>query len=236
MKSGIFINSEIQDGIGIRVTKDFLENMKIGFIEVAKSYINVTNEAPFAYREKQLHSIIAPAMSKFTDAFLMECPINRHFRKPRNLEREKDYFGWVDYWARYRGFDFLIEIKHGFESVKSFKLKQNNIEKWDYLITKQTKGIKKDAKYLSENINGVIIIPIHIITLYENRKIGKNTSEFDLIKLTNDFQNQFNPKPNWWSRWELDEELVAKCEYESDTHIESYPAVLFFAKIEKVIK
>jgi len=110
------IKSDIGDGIGRRIANDFLNKLFEGFARQSSVYIKAIGEAPFAYRERQLHSIFAPALARFTTAFLMEHPLSRQWSKAKKLEHI-DYTGWLDYWCRYRDFDFFIEIKHDYSAL-----------------------------------------------------------------------------------------------------------------------
>lgn len=75
------------------------------------------------FKERQLHSILAPALSKFTGAFLIESPVNRNWSSISNEDYD-DSHGWVDYWCYYRDIVFLIELKHGFISSKTGRVKK----------------------------------------------------------------------------------------------------------------
>jgi len=93
--------SHLLDGQGTRIANDFLSQLVREFSKQCSLYIRATNEVPFVFRERQLHSILAPAISKITDSFLMEAPVLREWSSISSKQYD-DSHGWVDYWCKYR--------------------------------------------------------------------------------------------------------------------------------------
>lgn len=234
----INVINEIGDGVGRRVASDFLQNFIIEFAKQATTYINVTYDAPFAYRERQLHSIIAPALSNFTDSFLMEHPIQRKWIRRRKDELN-EYTGWLDYWCRYRYMEFFIEVKHDFGSYKSKNIRDTTFEKWDYMINTQLKRIRSEAKSFSENCKGVLLIGLQAITVYENiqyLKEPQSLNDHDTIEtIQRTYYNKLRPAPNWSALWLIHPELINKSHWEYKKQKEYYPAVIFLAKVHEAV-
>ena len=115
----IYYLSNLKNEQGQRIANDFLTRLTNGFGKRTAKYTRMTREVPFVYRERQLHSIIAPTLDDFTDAFLMELPTRRSWSVTAD-ERISDSHGWIDYWCSYRNISFLVELKHGFISSESF--------------------------------------------------------------------------------------------------------------------
>lgn len=229
---------EIKDGTGKRVTRDFLQQLLKGFAEQSLKHINFFDNStpsipPFAYREKQLHSVIAPAICEISDSFLMECPVSREWsKKEKNL---KDRMGWLDYWCRYRDFDFFIELKHSyFQYDKS--VRKETIEKWKESI-KQLSLLKAEAKDYGQYCNGVISIALEVVTIFDDVKT-KGTIPLYKKSVLEEMQekcfNELKPKPDWSGIWILDKESVKRTYFEYDESTEVYPAVIMVAKVKLI--
>ena len=60
-----------------RVVSDFIERLIELSAKHAKDHISLMKYATFCYGELQMHSIVAPALAKLADCFIMEYPIRR---------------------------------------------------------------------------------------------------------------------------------------------------------------
>jgi len=234
----INIISNIGDGSGRRVANDFLNKLTVEFAKQSTKYINEVYEAPFAYKEKQLHSIIAPSIAKLTNAFIMECPVSRQWSKIRKQNYE-DSHGWLDYWCRYRGVDFFIEIKHNYVSFKTINIRKNSHENWDYMNNRQLNLVKKEAKIYKDYSKGVLLISFHVITIYDYLQKRKKTKCFDdkerLIMAQKNYYENLKPSPNWSNLWILKNDLVRNSSEESKTHKTYYPGLIFISKVHEII-
>jgi hypothetical protein len=231
----INFRSEIPKAKGQSTARKFLESLLIEFARQSAKYINAVGEPPFHFKERQLNSIIAPAISKITPAFLMESPIHRRFPKLKIQQRE-DYNGWIDYWCEYRGRQFMIELKHDFDNYKSEIITKPLRANWNHAINTQLKVLKSEAKDYSQYCKGVILMPIHIIVVYETVPSSKvpdspdNTAK--LISIQERFHTNLKPNPNWSGLWVLNQILVEKCIY-NKTH---YPALIMLSRPSEMIK
>ena len=160
------IISDIKDGEGKRIAKDFLNLLLTEFAKQSSKYIRGAYEAPFSYGEKQLHSIFAPAISKITPVFLMEHPIEREWSKVKNEDWDNSQ-GWLDYWCRYRNVDFFIELKQNFDCYSTETIRKSIKNNWSYMNKKQLQLVKKEAKQFSEWSKGVFLLSLHVIIIYE---------------------------------------------------------------------
>ena len=102
----IWFDFSLPPGKGQKVTKTLLKELFKNVINQSKKYYEETNDIIFAYREKQLHTVICPSIEKITKSFMIEHPIKR---KPVG---EEEYSGNIDYWISYNGFSYVIELKH----------------------------------------------------------------------------------------------------------------------------
>lgn len=222
----IHVEHSLSDGKGIRITKDFLSQLAIEFAKQAAKYIEFTNEAPFAFKERQLHSIVAPALSRITQAFLMETPITRKWSDV-NPDCYNDSHGWIDYWCYYRDFIFLIELKHGFVSSKSGQVKKEVQNDWTTAI-EQLSAVKNELSTYMKNSKGVIKLALDILPIFESTRHDApilHTTKDDLLSTQLAVMGTLNPTSNYCLLWKLHKNLVGPYVYQNKS--EYYPGVLF---------
>lgn len=227
--------SKLTDGDGTRISNEFFKKLIKEFAKQTSLYIRATEEVPFAFSERQLNSVIAPAISKISPAFLMEAPVDR---KWSSISKTKynDSYGRVDYWCYYRNIVFLIEIKHDFISCKTGSLRKILKEDWNTAL-EQLDVIENEAKFRSEDCKGVFRVALDIVPLYETvnhqetKTLGK---EEQLLNIQNKAMNGFDRNPNWSAMWMLHKDLVGPYEYTNAK--ECYPGILFLCNIYEVIK
>jgi len=231
--------SRIGDGIGRRTIKKFLESLFANVVNQSTKYMDSVSEAPYCFTEKQLHSIFAPSIAKLTDAFLMEQPISRQWSKKKKLDMS-DSHGWLDYWCRYQGYDYFIELKHNYDAFSTDTIKDRLIRNWD-LMNNQLAVVKNDAKSFSQNSKGVFLVSLHFITVYETCSIKKDPSSLDNKKRIRDIQqNYFNseklkPSPNWSALWIVPNQYIKSTMKELSVNVEYYPSIMIIANISNLI-
>ncbi len=229
----IYYSSKLKDGQGQRIANDFLTRLANGFARRTAKYIRATGEVPFVFRERQLHSIIAPTLDDFTDAFLMELPTKRSWSLTAD-ERNSDSHGWIDYWCSYRNISFLVELKHGFISGKTGQLRKYVKEEWETAIL-QLDAIEDEAKLQGQCSKGALRIAVHVLPLFEScSQVGKKPDQ-DLKKLLEIQQRameELERKPNWSAMWKIHEGIVGPYEYSNA--IEFYPGVLLVANVSEI--
>lgn len=233
------IIDDFKDGEGTRIARDFLDRLLTEFAKQSSKYMIGACEAPFAYKEKQLHSMLAPSISKITPLFLMEQPIEREWSKLRNANMINT-MGWLDYWCRYRNIDFFIELKHGIDSFSTDNIRKNTKKDWLYANSKQLQFLKKEAKLFSQWSKGVILLSLHVISIYETTKLDKQPKSSenieDLLWIQQNYYTNLKPKPNWSGLWILNNTLVETCKVEYDKSDKYYPGVLWLSRISEIIK
>ena len=206
-----------------------------GFAKESQKHIDYFdyNIPPFGYREKQLHTVIAPAISKISQSFLMECPVNREWsKKKKNL---KDRMGWLDYWCRYRDYDLFIELKHSyFQYDKS--VRKETQERWLESMN-QLSLLKAEATDYGQYCKGVISIALEVVTIYDDIKIKRVIPSHNKSVLE-DMQekcfSKLDPKPDWSGMWCLNRKSVERTYFEYEKSTEVYPAVIMLAKVNLV--
>lgn len=237
-----YIN-DVFDGRGNRVVKEFLVKLFDSSIEHSIKYMDAISEAPYAYGEKQIHSIIAPALSKVTDdrigdTFLMERPIERRWSKKKKLNMA-DSHGWLDYWCRYRNVDFFIEVKHNYDSFRTENIRAQAYENWRYMNNEQLGVVRSEAKRYSQYCKGVILVSFHVFTIYENiRKTSEPKSienKKELIEIQKRYYERLNPKPNWSALWIVKRDYVEKSKTENGNQNEYYSGLMIMVNVSEII-
>jgi hypothetical protein len=232
------IISDIRDGEGKRIAKEFLNLLLTEFAKQSGRYIKEVYDAPFAYKEKQLHSIFAPAISKITPVFLMELPIEREWSKIKNKDWANSR-GWLDYWCRYRNVDFFIELKHDYDCYSTETIRKRVSNNWYYMDKNQLQLVKKEAKIFSEWSKGVFLLSLHVITIYEKTKKNKSPKSIENLEelkwIQRNYYENLRPNPNWSGLWILNNRLAQDCAYETKKYDEYFPGVLFLSRISEII-
>jgi len=219
-------------GKGTEVAHEFLDKVSRGFVKYSSNYMKLVEESPFAFREKQLNSILAPALAEFSKAFLMEFPINR-----KNKKLDYDSHGWVDYWAYYKSIDFYLELKHSYASLGG-KITNVTLRRWESANC-QAKDCIHSLPCL-EGSRGFMSLSIQIIPIYETVKLNKEASSINdverLINIQNIFHEKLEPRVNWSFLWIVHENLANKSYDLREKNKKYYPAVLIVANVSTLKK
>jgi hypothetical protein len=219
------------DSNGARVTRDLLRRLIINIVKKSTKYYDETGDHVFAYREKQLHSVICPSIEMITPSFLIEHPLTR---KPAG---EEEYTGYADYWISYRNYSFLLELKHSYFAYKRAKNPRQSIgSKFDNAI-QQLKNVRKsECQLLTEN-NGLIKIALEAIVFYEgsSNEISNDVmkdQDFPLLLRQLISNSSLKDRVNFSSIWVLNKRLVEPYEYSNS--FERYPALGFIGHISEM--
>jgi len=229
----LYIESRLSDGAGIRVTNDFLSKLTKGFAKRTSRFMYAHVGVPFVQKERQLHSLLIPALADITDMFMIEFPIKRNWSSLSTRDFD-DSHGWVDYWCRYRDIVFFIELKHGFISSKTGLVNQSLHETWGK-AREQLDVIEKEVDIHKEWSSGVFRIALEIVPLYETVNSGepKILSDLDnMFKIQKNCIDELNPSPNWSAIWRLHKELAGPHQFTNTK--ECYPGIVFLARVSKI--
>lgn len=131
---------------------------------------------PYMYTERRLDSVLMPALAKICDSIVMtELPVSR---KVGN----ENYQGRADYWCIYKGYSFVIELKHSKDNYETaITGKHSIIERWRKMI-KQLNSVKKELQEFDEKTEGVIRLGLHMISSRSSFAI-EDASKFDESKI-----------------------------------------------------
>ena len=131
----IYLTDGLEDGKGIRVARDFLDSVMMNFSRECIKYYDYTSDHAFAYGERQLHSVLFPAIRQRTERAFAELPITR---KPHGLDSSS---GRVDYRVHLRRTVILLEVKHAWHAATSPRLRESSRRKWKSVV-KQVKSVR----------------------------------------------------------------------------------------------
>lgn len=194
------------------VAVDFIENLFFNISKLSMKYDNkYFCELPYTYRysERRLDSVILPVLSKLCNSMvLVEYPIER------NSSTLKTEFGRLDYMCIYKGYSFVIELKHNFDSFYSDITREELISNWT-VMNRQLMSIHKSIKKFEERTKSVIRIGIHIITSCSDKE-PNNSIVSDYRQRIIDIQDRFlkdlkccqSLKPDLILSWKIPMKLI----------------------------
>lgn len=217
----------LKDGIGVRNSRDFLQKVVKAFIESCVKFHDITDELPFVYRERQIHSVLLPSITKVADAAFIEQPITRKIKKSSS-------HGWLDYWVVYGSTVFIIELKHAWCSATSNKVRKTTQEAWKKALEQLKSVTPNEAKDLSLASSNLVKMAMLVVPFYQSSqdqskltKFGKKEAE----ELFDGLLNGLTPKPNWGGLWLLHQRLQRPIRYNDGRH-EIYPYVGILAQVD----
>lgn len=213
-----------------RKAAKFLEQTVKEFVCASYRYFELTGDLPFTYRERQTHSALMPAIAKVTDTALVEVPVTRRIKR-------KARHGWVDYWVSYRSTDLYLELKHGWQSINSQKIRQKTSKSWEDLAgqIKSLDARLKDISLSSEIVKvGLMLVPCYKGSRDKTslKPVGRDetTALVDLVR-----SKLEAPAPTWSAIWHLPPKLQQEpYAFKNESWFELYAAVLFMVYIERV--
>jgi len=217
---------KIKDDFNIKDVNTFFRKVIDNFAKESFLFYREWGEFPFVYRERQVNSVLIPAIYKYTKTIWLEQP----FKNDGNIQRFLDI-------ATAKGSNiYLIELKHTFNS-KSQKIDERTLNEWDTAI-EQISTIKYNTlgNYYADNLS-LYKIALMIMPQYLNTK---KCTDKSLIKYNEHIYKMFTNKD------ELDEKGYAnlvgtikinkpnKYLHEWTDKTQIYPFVSFIVRIEKL--
>jgi len=217
--------SKLEDGEGVRVTKDFLTKLTRNLFINTKDYCDIANELPVCYGERQVLSLLGSAIQKVSPAFLGEIPVHRSDLFDRNSTSH----GWVDFWVAYRNTNYFIEVKHGYYSYRSKTLRSDVEAKWNEAVNQLNTSkseLEKNGLYKNNFLISLMVMPFYITAN------GSDEKEFlfEEIKECN-LQISKKLKSNWNCFCSLHKEYTGPYDYVKSR--EYHPAIGVYAKVFK---
>lgn len=211
------------DGVGARNFKSFFKNFVDEFMKNNVEYYKKTKgDLAYTYREKQLNTVIVPALHKLSDVFLCEHPIGRNAQGTKG----NDTLGWLDYWVKYKSTDFNIELKHGYHGLQNKnQTRESTCNEWETAKSQLKKITNHDHAMNSKVLNIALMV---IITYTSQEKYEGNMSECKEIGeiITKAFNLEDYILANIIPNKEM---TLERCEYEYGG-IEAYPYIHILAE------
>lgn len=239
IRHGLSFEEESADmtGKGFSVAKELIENLFFGMAKLSTKYDNeVFSDLPYTYSERPLDSILLPILSKLCNSMVMvEVPTvrvcdNRRFQVEKSTGR-------IDYWCIYKGYSFVIELKHSFDCFTTTKTRYRKVIQPWIKMNEQLQSIEQNLKSYDEATMGVIRIGLHIVTSYSDKTPNRNLVDEFLESIPDTFERFQNDlgkrypslKPNMLICWKIPKKLILKDIY-------TFPGLWAIAKIYPIIK
>ena len=152
--SFVEMESNISEDEGFKIAKELIENLFFDMAKLCTKYINERFcDLPYTYRERQLDSVLLPALSKLCNSMVFaELPVkrecnNRHF----NIEESS---GRLDYWCIYKGYSFVIELKHSYDCFTTPNTREGVVtERW-LKMNEQLQSLDKEISIMKKTQRG----------------------------------------------------------------------------------
>lgn len=167
---------------------------------------------PYNTNERGMDAVVLPALAKLCGGLVMtEVPTIRKARKCKGEDAPNVHNGRIDYWCIYKGYTFVIELKHSFECDADDNkgiCENSTRERWNTMID-QLKKIS-DVKDYEENTKSVIGLGIHYVSLYSS---VRSKVSFTKTKVQDTFDRMEKAfarpiKPMFQSIWVVPKQMV----------------------------
>ena len=229
--------SENYEGESFIVAKELVNNLFFDMAKLCTKYSNkIFCDLPYTYRERQLDSVLLPALSKLCNSMVFaELPVKRKCNN-RNFNIEESS-GRLDYWCIYKGYSFVIELKHSYDCFTTPNTREGVVtERW-LKMNEQLQSLDKEIKHYEENTKGVIKIGLHIITSYSDKAPNnqlylqfQDSIPMTFERMQKDLcKRKTSLKPNLMICWKIPKNIVFNSEH-------TFPGLWAFAKIYSVVK
>lgn len=225
------------------VVEDFLSELWAGIIKQVGLYDKFGSDYAYLYSERRLESLIIPTLSNMCKgAISVEVSVVR--KSSRQEYFKDDARGRVDFWCLYKGYSFLIELKHSWDNYATDTTrKEKLVMRWDELIG-QLDSLKADVVRgcCQEESKGIIKLALHFITSYkphidEFSRAEVNQYRKQLPELCVRIIDDINPKrrnrnsPDFVSSWKIPYKYV-----DNSFDGSLYPGLILLAKAFTPIK
>lgn len=225
----ISIDISHSDGQNVRKTNDFLSKLAKGCVKYSEKFIEVANEAPASYREKQSTGMVAYALSQFAGTFQTETPVRKKTGKGK-----PETFGWADFWAHYRNTDFFIELKQSYFYLHSNVVTQELSNEWKQ-VNAQVKSFQSKNIISYAISEAIVSIPFMVIPLYlrltPNMTLEEGLKKYSIDEAYQKIKSELKPTPSWGYVWKVKEELIERTHWENESGSVLYlPALIFLAR------
>lgn len=225
--SDIYCIDTLEDGQGVRVLRQFFHNLLKNFDEESFSFYNYWGMFPFTHREKQLASVLAPAIYRHTNNVWFEQPFKDYAKNQR----------FLDIAVADNKNIYLIELKHSWNSKTKTTNKKSSIE-WETAI-EQIGDINRKTIYrhFNQDFNifkiALMIMPTYLESEEEHDILNQTAKEYT-ANLHEEYESYTTQKhrANLTGVIKLKNPKKYVHEYSNGNQI--YPFISFIARIEQV--
>ena len=195
-------SDRMKDGEGTRIARAFLDQTLEHLARRTLEYYELTGEHVFAYGERQIHSVLFPAILDISDAALAELPITR---KPWGGTKSS---GRVDYWIWFRDTIVLLEVKHAFHAVRTSRLPEWARGFWTQVVHQaksiRTNEIRDQAlRYRKDKLLAIALLIVP--TWRSSKRPVKEIPERKESEMLTDHENILDTMggsdPSWSACW-----------------------------------
>lgn len=102
----LYLKDTLEDGEGIRSARKFMGDFSKAFMDEALQFYSIWEEFPFTYRERQVNSVVVPAIHAVAKNVWMEQPFKKSSQEQRFLDLVTTHGKNI----------YLIELKHSWNS------------------------------------------------------------------------------------------------------------------------
>lgn len=219
-------------------TGAFLLQMMEEFAKVSTRAFDAMGNFPFAYKERQLSSILLPAFYNLGCSAIQEAPTRR--REPG----EECSAGWLDYWVqKEKKWVYLIEVKHGWQFFGGCVTKDtlNKIES----SLKQLDQINGDALERLSEVESTFKMSLMVLPMYRGipKGVGEEYEYQEFVTSLDEVDefigNAFMEKIfeatqesiSWVGVWSLPSRMQYIFPRGDTSGFEAYPGIIFVATI-----
>ncbi len=230
------VSAESKD-IEFSIAKELIENLFIGMSKLSTKYDNeLFSDLPYTYSERPLDAVFLPVLSKLCNSMVMvEVPATRQCDNKRFLVEKAS--GRIDYWCIYKGYSFIIELKHSFDCFTTAVTRYRKVTQRWIKMNEQLQSLEREIKQYEEATLGVIRIGLHIITSYSDKSPNNqliaqfNESIPELFeRFHKDLAKPYpSLKPNMMICWKIPKRIIMNDIY-------TFPGLWAIAKIYPAIK
>lgn len=225
----IKILDTLEDYPGMDEFKVFFKKFIDNFMKESLNFYKIWDEFPFSYREKQVISVIIPAIHECTNNVFLEQP----FKKESGEQRFLDIVT-----ADKNNNIYLIELKHAWNGKKDDIDNRVNYE-WETAIEQISDLNHNNLSNLFyfDNTNifriALLVLPTYLKNATSD-KIMDLTSEEYANSLFKQYQNDYDEEyqANLIATWKLENPEKFIHEYKDEKQI--FPFVSFICRVEKI--
>ena len=214
---------------GAREASSFLERLTRKMAQACTTFYEVVGILPLD-GERQIQSIVLPAMYQISKAVYVEHPITRE------TERKEKASGRIDYWVYYEQFVFLIELKVIWikDWEKPLHLSDNYQRCWKSVLNQLLYVPKNEATWLAIEEGKVLKIAMLMVPTYRwSATEIEPISRADIAEVHHTLSTTLKPEPNWCCTLAFPG-VLQQLELDNEEGHELYPSLSVMTHIQTV--